>query len=194
MKQVKVKIRKLEYRYIFWQFFIICFNLKSKILLFTLTISLFFVSACNYQKEVPTDPLVQLFVINFTNEYYSNSCKFPKLTLRKDADQILALKPNEKQWFRFSFEDFKSLGSNPPNLYLKISKQAGTEVRFYTNNNCGQYSDSSYQRLPTSTTSTEDIYRLYKSDFESYATIKASENGYYIDYISGNPSITIRQY
>ncbi|PJZ46415.1 hypothetical protein [Leptospira brenneri] len=168
--------------------------MKSKFLLFTVTVSLFWVSACNYQKEVPNDPLVQLFVINFANEYYSNSCKFPKLTLRKDADQILELKQNEKQWFRFSFEDYKSLGSNPPNLYLKISKQAGTEVSFYTNNNCGQYSDSSYQRLPISSTSTDVIYGLYKSDFQSYETVKASENGYYIDYIFGNPTITIRQY
>ncbi|XDD47637.1 hypothetical protein AB3N60_06035 [Leptospira sp. WS39.C2] len=168
--------------------------MKDKIHFFVFVYFLFFAFGCKIQKEVEADPLVQLFVINFTNEYYSNSCKHPKFTVRKNTDVPLTLKPNEKQWFRFSFEDFRALGTNPPNLYLKITKEAGTEVPFYTNPNCGQSFDSSYQRLPISSTPTEVTYQLYKSDFESYATVKASENGYYIDYLSGNPTISIRQY
>ncbi|MGV3667025.1 MAG: hypothetical protein ACO1NV_12890 [Leptospira bouyouniensis] len=164
---------------------------KYTILLFCFGLS--FYSNCSYQKEVPNDPLVQLFVINFANEYYSNSCKNPKLVLRKNTNHTIELKPNEKSWFRFSYEDYKAQ-SGVTDYFFKITKESGTAVQFYTNNNCLTYADSAYKRLPIATSATEDTYRLYKSDFESYSTFGASENGYYLEILSGNPNLIIRQY
>lgn len=165
---------------------------KKKITFLSFLLILFL--NCSYQKEVEADPLVQLFVINFTNEYYSNSCKHPNIVLRNNTNQSVTLKPNYKSWFRFSYEDYKAQGTGVTDFFFKITKDSGTEVQFYTNNNCLTYSDSAYKRLPMTTTPTEDTYRLYKSDFESYSTFRASENGYYLEFLSGNPNITIRQY
>lgn len=169
-------------------------EIGHKISIFLLCFLLISFSHCSYQKEVPNDPLVQLFVINFANEYYTNSCKHPNIILRNNTNQSVTLKPNDKSWFRFSYEDYKAQGTGVTDFYFKITKESGTEVQFYTNNNCLTYSDSAYKRLPMATTPTEDTYRLYKSDFESYSTFRASENGYYLEFLSGNPNITIRQY
>ncbi|MBM9591989.1 hypothetical protein JWG41_16190 [Leptospira sp. 201903075] len=96
-----------------------------------------FLSSCG-EKElgVKPDPLVQLFVINFANDYYSNSCQYPSLVLKKGESYKLELKLDEQKWFRFSQEGVTTSPSSVSHHSFFIQKATNTEVSWITSSNC----------------------------------------------------------
>ncbi|TGK91252.1 hypothetical protein EHQ30_13530 [Leptospira brenneri] len=146
--------------------------------------------------EEKPDPLVQLFVINVFNEYYSNSCKFPSLILKKGETYTIDLSLSSKKWFKFSPEGTTphAYSTNPvSNHSFFIEKEAGTEVLWFTSDSCETSPSYTYDRTPITTSSTMQKYELWNSDLTGiYRTQPQVIKGYYIQLIAGNPNITIR--
>lgn len=81
------------------------YNLNSKLIFIILSIVISLTKCSKrYPLEEKNDPLLQLFVINFANEYYSNSCKHPSFIFKRGESRPMELKLNEMKWFRFSAE------------------------------------------------------------------------------------------
>ncbi|MDF3820837.1 hypothetical protein P3G55_13055 [Leptospira sp. 96542] len=155
-------------------------------------ISLFSFLGCE-DETVKADPLLQLYIINYMDLHYTNSCQYPKITLTKGNTFPIEIKKDERIWFRFSNINNANINTNASVYSFKISKQPNTELLFFTNDSCGRYIDSSYVRLPSTVTPTELTYKLYPSDIRRSEGVAQIKNGYYIEVISGDPNIVIWQ-
>lgn len=170
------------------------YNLNSKLIFIILSIVISLTKCSKrYPLEEKNDPLLQLFVINFANEYYSNSCKHPSFIFKRGESRPMELKLNEMKWFRFSAEGTTphSYSINPvSNHSLFIEKVSETKVTWITSDSCLTSPTYTYERTPIATTPTEIKYNLWNSDL--IGDPPPTDNGYYIKLISGNPNIIIR--
>lgn len=136
-----------------------------------------------------------MYVINFANEYYSNSCQHPSLALKKNELSKIELKLDEQKWFRFSTEGITPKPTAPgANYSFFIQKAANTEVSWITSSLCIKSPSYTYERSPITSPQTELKFNLWNSDFfsDTISSAAPSKNGYYIKLISGDPNIIIR--
>lgn len=172
--------------------------LYSKLLVrILLLLSIFFsVTVCGkrHPAEEENDPFLQLHILNFLDDYYSNSCQHPSLVLKKGESSKFELKLDEPKWFRFSPEGVTTSPSSVSHHSFFIQKVTTTEVSWITSSNCLTSPSYTYDRIPITAIPTELKFNLWNSDFisDNRNNPPPSKNGYYIKLISGDPNIIIR--